>query len=68
MKNDYYIAAADVKAVPETAADRLNTIKRILSTSNAQLPVKKQSGRNLLTRSLDWFFGTARYYLPQLYK
>jgi lysophospholipid acyltransferase (LPLAT)-like uncharacterized protein len=68
MKNDYYITAADVKAVPETAADRLNTIKRILSTSNAQLPVKKQSGRNLLTRSLDWFFGTARYYLPQLYK
>jgi hypothetical protein len=24
MKNDYYIAAADVKAVLETAADRLN--------------------------------------------
>jgi lysophospholipid acyltransferase (LPLAT)-like uncharacterized protein len=68
MKDNYYIAAPDVKAVPETAADRLNMIKGILSTSNVQSPVKKQSGRNLLTRSLDWFFATAQYYLPQLYK
>ena len=43
-------------------------IERILSTSSTQTPVKKQSGRNLLTRSLDWFFGTARYYVPRLYK
>lgn len=68
MKDNYYIAASDVKAVPETAADRLNVIKRILSTSSVPSPVKKQSGRNLLTRSLDWFFATAQYYLPQLYK
>jgi lysophospholipid acyltransferase (LPLAT)-like uncharacterized protein len=68
MQDNYYIEASDLKAGTETAADRLNMIEKLLSTSSAQLPVKKQSGRNLLTRSLDWFFGTARYYVPRLYK
>ncbi|HEY2972033.1 MAG TPA: hypothetical protein VGJ48_05935, partial [Pyrinomonadaceae bacterium] len=62
MQDDYYIEASDVKADTETAADRLNMIERLLSTSTAHLPVNKQSGRNLLTRNLDWFFGAARHY------
>jgi lysophospholipid acyltransferase (LPLAT)-like uncharacterized protein len=68
MQHNYYTEAPDHKAGTETAADRLNMIERLLSTSSAQLPVKKRPGRNLLTRSLDWFFGTARYYVPRLYK
>jgi lysophospholipid acyltransferase (LPLAT)-like uncharacterized protein len=68
MQDNYYIEASDVEADTETAADRLKIIKRLLSTSTAQLPVKKQSGRNLLTRSLDWFFGAARLYVPPLYR
>jgi lysophospholipid acyltransferase (LPLAT)-like uncharacterized protein len=68
MEEDYYIEASDLKADTETAADRLNMIERLLSTSTAQLPVNKQSGRNLLTRNLDWFFGAARQYVPPLYR
>jgi len=67
MQDDYYIEASGVKADTETAADRLKMIERLLSTSTKQLPVKKQSGRNLLTRSLDWFFGATRHYVPPLY-
>ena len=68
MHDNYYIKEHQAKAGRQTAADRLNSIERLVSTSVAQLPAEKEgSGRNLWTRALDWFLTAVRHYVPPLF-
>jgi lysophospholipid acyltransferase (LPLAT)-like uncharacterized protein len=67
MQDNYYTEAPNAKADTETATDRLAIIERLVSTSTSGLPIKKHSGRNLWTRTLDWFFATVRHYVPPLH-
>ena len=68
MQDDYYIERSNAKTFLKTPAERLKIIEKLVSTSTSQLPVKKDSGRNLWTRSLDWFLRSARHHVPRLYK
>lgn len=68
MPDDYYIERSNAQATQETPAERLKIIEKFVSTSTLLLPVKKPSARNLWTRSLDWFLGAARHYVPALYR
>jgi lysophospholipid acyltransferase (LPLAT)-like uncharacterized protein len=67
MQDNYYTEAPEAKADTEMAVDRLKTIERLISTSSAGLPAEKHHGRNLWTRTLDWFFVTVRQYVPPLH-
>jgi lysophospholipid acyltransferase (LPLAT)-like uncharacterized protein len=68
LQNDYYIKSGDAKMDTETAADRLKLIERLVSTSVSRLLPEEHPGRNLWTRTLDWFFAFVRDHIPLLHR
>jgi len=65
MSHNYYIKQQEPGTAPQTAAQRLALIFRLLRPS--QRLTEEHLGRNVLTRALDTAFDLARKYLPPIH-
>ena len=65
MSHHYHIEKEEPKAEIEVAADRLTGIFELLAAAKKQ--TDKNTGRNILTRTIDSTFALLRKYLPPLH-